>query len=223
MHVTRSLSGGLWPLGRSLAGAALLALVVAPGAFAQTAAPPLPTPPLLPITPGTVLVQASLPAVPPFSVPAVVGAGTLAVVPTDVSGGVAAVNADLGGGFQATAIVAADPLLQQAIRIAVPPADQVVAPLPDDITGPTLILSVDVFDADTGALLQAPITLGVRPPADVDPQSLTVLRVDPVTGELQVLPATWDADNGVLVLALSPAPVQTTESPAPSEMAEGAE
>lgn len=159
------------------------------------------------------------PAVPPAGVPPVVGQGALAVLPTSTDGAPMPVTAELGSGWLATMLVCSDPVHSLAVRVQVVPAE-VVSPLPPADTA--LVLTIDIFDAETGAKLAAASTapaLGVRPPPVVDPATLVMWQLDPTTRAYRPLAASvdeprralsaWLPNDTSLVVALSIRPSAT--------------
>jgi LPXTG-site transpeptidase (sortase) family protein len=205
------------------AGWSLLALLLSTGCAA-------------PAVPGTPPPQPTYPAVAPAGVPPVTGRGALAVVPANSSGAATPVTADLGDGWLTTVLVPASRTTPLAVRLQALPAPAVPAPPTSPPSRTALVLSLEIFDANTGAPVQShptPLTMGIRTPTDVDPATVSVLRFEETTGQYRGLIAALDTSNRVLsiglaqpatlVLALTPGQVparvasatQPAETPAP--------
>ncbi len=144
---------------------------------------------------GSRVVAATIPVPPPASVPPVVGRGTIANVPPSADA-TASVTADLGDGARATVLLPGDPRRSLAVRVAAAPpaASAPGAPAP-------LGLSVDVYDASSGAAVSTPLTLGVLPPRGADPT--TVVVGSQARGDSQTLSGRFDPASGVLQVQLS--------------------
>jgi hypothetical protein len=125
----------------------------------------------------------------------VIGPGTIALVPPS-AGATASVTAELGGGARATVLLAGDPARVLAVRMAgeSPGGGASGAPTP-------LGLTVDVYDASTGAPVSTPLVLGVLPPRGADPSAVVV--GSQARGEVQTLPGRIDPTSGILKVQFS--------------------
>jgi hypothetical protein len=191
------------PIGRSLAAAILLALVLLPltqgVALAQSAPPPPPGPPpvILP-PPGTPVVQPNYPTVPPACVAPISPNGTVAVIPPAGNGAVAQITIDLLD-YMTTLLVPAHPAREIAVRIDAPPEQTPPAELPQGDRA--LVFAIDLYFVDTCEEIHShtlSLQLGVRPPEGIDPASLTLLRFDEDTGQYETLTTTVDTESRVL-------------------------
>jgi LPXTG-site transpeptidase (sortase) family protein len=148
---------------------------------------------------------ATIPAVAPAGIPPVVGDGVLAVVPSSASGAVTPVTADLGGGWRGTLLVQTDRYVNLAVRVQVlDVASQThvdISPGADSI----LRLSVQVFDAENGRLLDpfpSPIAFGLRPPVPAEVSSIVMFGLDEGAVQLQPMIAQVNSDTGTLTVQL---------------------
>jgi sortase (surface protein transpeptidase) len=143
------------------------------------------------------------PAVAPAGVPPVVGDGALAVLPQGGDGTPLPVTAELGNGWVATVLVAADPLRSIVVRLQVVSAETLALSPPD---GTAMALSIDMFDATTGAripTLAGPPAVGIRTPTAVDAVTVALWQLDESTRAYQQVAGSLD-DSGRIISAWLP-------------------
>jgi sortase (surface protein transpeptidase) len=158
------------------------------------------------------------PAVPPADIPPVVGDGALAVLPAGGDASPVPVTADLGNGWVATVLVAADPLRALAVRLQVVSAETFELPPPD---GTALALTIDLYDAQRGDRLKtlaSPPAVGIRTPTAVDAMTVALWRLDEPARTYQRLSETLDDSRRTLSAWLPAGPSQTVLITVPPAM-----
>ena len=159
------------------------------------------------------------PSVPPAGIPPVVGNGALAILPLADSGTMLPVTAELSGGWLATVLVAADPSRSIAVRMQALPAETFDPPPPD---GSAMMLTIDLFDAETGqALAVAPSAsaVGVRPPPGLDASTLVLWQFDASSVGYRPLRGSLDDSREALSAWLPQRPALTIAIILPSQTA----
>lgn len=171
-------------------------------AFAQTGAPPPPTEPVILPPAGTLLIDPIFPAIAPTNIPALVGNGTLAVIPQNEENAVALINLLLSNGTAATLLVPAsgdtDLIAQiQEVEVGNLPATT----LPVAFTSPLKVFQITIFDAETGELItihNPALQFGIALSPGVSPEDVALLYFNASEKKYETIDITGDPIKGIV-------------------------